>query len=127
MAFCRPCGDRRADSRENLLERSCAMGKVGCLLHGAGGPACVCGCFRDPAATASHYTDEQSQHQRRTKWPCKCPLNGGIGGMASRDAIQRMSATIHDGCMGVAHNQGSRQRAIGTISMADLQLSYLPE
>jgi hypothetical protein len=47
--------------------------------------------------------------------------------MTSRDYIQRMSATIHDGRMGVAQNQGSRQTAMGTISMADLQLSYLPE
>lgn len=46
--FCRSCGDRRAHSRENLHERSCAMGEVGCLLHGAGGPACVCGRFRYP-------------------------------------------------------------------------------
>jgi hypothetical protein len=47
--------------------------------------------------------------------------------MASRDPIQRMSATIHDGRMGVGHNEGRGQRAIGTISMTDPQSSYLPE
>jgi hypothetical protein len=103
------------------------MGEVGRLLHGAGGPACACGRFRYPAATASHYTDEQSQHQRRNQRPCKCLLKGGIGGMAFTDSIQQMSATIQGGRMGVARNQGSGQRAIGTISMADPQLSYLPE
>ena len=51
-------------SRETLHEHSCATGEVGCLLHGAAGPACVCGCFLYTAATANHYTDEQSQHQR---------------------------------------------------------------
>jgi hypothetical protein len=54
-------------------------------------------------------------------------LKGGIGGMAFTDSIQQMSATIQGGRMGVARNQGSGQRAIGTISMADPQLSYLPE
>jgi hypothetical protein len=47
--------------------------------------------------------------------------------MASRDPIQLLSAMTQDGHMGVGHNQGIGRRAIGMISMANPQSSYLPE
>jgi hypothetical protein len=88
--------------------------------------ACVGVFFTPPPRRIITPTSSRSTNGR-TQWQSKCLPKGSIGGMASRDYIQRMSATIHDGRMGVAHNQGSRQTAMGTISMADLQLSYLPE